>query len=155
MDALVRQTSAVEADGEAVWSWSPDAGIKRREIFSWRDGGYQARYPGESTEQPLKPLAQGRPGRSGWTCGDLKLVCFLYRMPGCGCSQHPVFPAPSDSGGTETSQSSDVLRRENDGPCFFRQMRPGRAGGNKEASIFILRCGKKILRLGTAGQLLE
>jgi len=45
-----------EADGEVVWSWSPDAGIKSCEVaMSARhaaqgDGGYQARHSGESTK---------------------------------------------------------------------------------------------------------
>jgi hypothetical protein len=26
------------------------------------------------------------------------LVCFLFRARGCGCGEHPVFPAPSDDG---------------------------------------------------------
>jgi hypothetical protein len=40
-------TKALEADGEDVWSWHPDAGVK----FAPRsagDGGYQARYTEES-----------------------------------------------------------------------------------------------------------
>jgi hypothetical protein len=54
----------VVADGQVAWSRSPDAGIK---LAAWRcrpcgptrragDGGYQARYTGESAKQPLKPL---------------------------------------------------------------------------------------------------
>ena len=38
----------VAADGEGVWSWSPDAGIKPWGDEPQGDGGYQARYPGES-----------------------------------------------------------------------------------------------------------
>jgi hypothetical protein len=41
-------TNAVVADGKAVWSWHPDAGVKF--ALSAGDGGYQARYTGESTE---------------------------------------------------------------------------------------------------------
>jgi hypothetical protein len=42
-------TSALEADGEGVWSWHPDAGVK----FALRnagDGGQKARRTGESTQ---------------------------------------------------------------------------------------------------------
>jgi len=28
VDAEARRTSAVDADGEVVWSWRPDAGVK-------------------------------------------------------------------------------------------------------------------------------
>jgi hypothetical protein len=31
MDALARKTSAIEADGEIVWSWRRDAGAKLAE----------------------------------------------------------------------------------------------------------------------------
>ena len=58
-----RRARAV-ADGQVAWSRSPDAGIKPA---PWRcrscgpicragDGGYQARYTGESAKQPLTPL---------------------------------------------------------------------------------------------------
>jgi len=30
MDVSVRATSGTDTDGEIVWSWSPDAGIKSR-----------------------------------------------------------------------------------------------------------------------------
>ena len=37
------ETSAADADGEIVWSRSPDAGIKLRETsVSLDDGGYQS-----------------------------------------------------------------------------------------------------------------
>ena len=52
---MVLLTRAPEADGEDVWSWHPDAGVK----FAMRsagDGGQKARSTGESTEYPLKPL---------------------------------------------------------------------------------------------------
>jgi hypothetical protein len=29
MDAEMPKTSGIEADGKAVWSWRPDAGVKR------------------------------------------------------------------------------------------------------------------------------
>jgi len=46
---------APRADGQAVWSWRPDAGVKLFGDDPGSDGGYQARHPGESTEQPLTP----------------------------------------------------------------------------------------------------
>jgi hypothetical protein len=36
MDALVQLTNAADADGEGVWSWSPDAGIKPVAFFHGR-----------------------------------------------------------------------------------------------------------------------
>jgi len=45
-------TTGVRADGEAVWSWRPDAGVKPATTLSRRagDGGKKARFTGESAE---------------------------------------------------------------------------------------------------------
>jgi len=51
MDALCRKTSGVCTDGEIVESCPPDAGsssVRRAQS----DGGYQARYTGETTYKP-------------------------------------------------------------------------------------------------------
>jgi hypothetical protein len=52
MDALAARTLVVRtnvagADGEIVWSWPPDAEVKRAER-SVRDGSKRARFPGRS-----------------------------------------------------------------------------------------------------------
>jgi hypothetical protein len=64
------------ADGEAVWSRRPDAGVKSsRSKLLGGDGGKQARSPRRARRKPLKPLRrEGRVFR--WTCGDA-LACFL------------------------------------------------------------------------------
>jgi len=49
-----RKTSGAGADGEVVWSWRPDAGVKLAE-FSAGDGGKKARSPGRARSKPLKP----------------------------------------------------------------------------------------------------
>ena len=54
--ARCRTTSGASADGQVVWSRSPDAGVKLADDESEGDGGYQARHSRESTKQPLKPL---------------------------------------------------------------------------------------------------
>jgi len=41
-----------EADGEIVWSWFPDAGIKFGGVDPLGDGGYQARHSREITYKP-------------------------------------------------------------------------------------------------------
>ena len=52
VDADVPITNGIEADGEAVWSWRPDAGVK----FAWNcsrgDGGKKARSPGRARSKP-------------------------------------------------------------------------------------------------------
>lgn len=42
-----RRTSAADADGETAWSCPPDAGVKFAMMIAG-DGGYKARYTGES-----------------------------------------------------------------------------------------------------------
>jgi hypothetical protein len=46
------RTKGIPADGESVWSRSPDAGIKPANDEFVGDGGYQARHPEESTYKP-------------------------------------------------------------------------------------------------------
>jgi hypothetical protein len=46
------QTNDCRADGEAVWSWRPDAGVKFAMMLTHHadDGGKKARFTEESTE---------------------------------------------------------------------------------------------------------
>ena len=71
----VRRTSAPEADGQVVWFWLPDAGVKflGSESFS---GMTVAKKPGHRGEHEaaVKTIARGVPGDSGVTC---MLVCAL------------------------------------------------------------------------------
>ena len=59
-----RETNALEADGEVVWSWRSEAGAKAAESFV-DDGGNQAMVTGESAEYAVKTIARGRPGILG------------------------------------------------------------------------------------------
>ena len=58
-------TRALEADGEIVWFWHPDAGVKFA-LGSADDGGKKARSPGRSRIS-RKTIARGVPGDSGVT----------------------------------------------------------------------------------------
>src|ERR1700742_3573459 len=64
------------------------------------DGVKKARSPGRARSRPLKPSRrEGRmipPPPVATT-----LVCFFICTRGCGCGEHPVFPAPSDDEGRE------------------------------------------------------
>ena len=51
MDADALLTKGVEADGQVVWSWLPDAGVKFA-LSRADDGGKKARSPGRA---PYKP----------------------------------------------------------------------------------------------------
>jgi hypothetical protein len=92
-----RKTSGANADGQGVWSWRPDAGVKLA------GDDLQATVAKEPDHRPItgehvigvKTIAQGRPGNSGEPVVTM-LVWFLIPTRGCGCIGHPAFPAPSD-----------------------------------------------------------
>jgi len=69
----------LSADGEVVWSRSPDAGIKLTGDRSVGEGGKKARFARESTKETVKTIARGKPDRSGWTCGWLRSRVFYAR----------------------------------------------------------------------------
>ena len=50
MDADVTETNVADADGEVVWSWRPDAGVKLCGVGPRSDGGKRARLTKESTK---------------------------------------------------------------------------------------------------------
>jgi hypothetical protein len=56
-----RKTSETGADGEIVWSWRPDAGVKLCETFIERRWLKSPVHRGEREDKPLKPIAQGMP----------------------------------------------------------------------------------------------
>jgi len=97
MDARAAQTSAADADGEVVWSWHPDAGVKLAEGIPQATVAKEPGRRGEH-EVTVKTIAQGRPDVFGEPVVTT-LVCFLFRTRGCGCIGHPAFPAPSDFSG--------------------------------------------------------
>jgi hypothetical protein len=58
-DALV--TNGADADGEVVWSWRPDAGVKFVRSKLLRMTVARKPVTGESTKETVKTIAQGRP----------------------------------------------------------------------------------------------
>jgi hypothetical protein len=53
VDAEVTKTNVTEADGEAVWSRRPDAGVKfPRSKLLGNDGGKKARSPRRARNKP-------------------------------------------------------------------------------------------------------
>ena len=67
---------ALNAYGEVVWSWRPDAGVKFRGNFV-RRRWQESPVTGESTKQAVKTIAQGKLGVSGGPVVTT-LVCFLH-----------------------------------------------------------------------------
>jgi hypothetical protein len=99
--SAARRTSDAIVDGEVVWSWRPDAGVKAcgcrvepdRALMRddpQDDGGKTARSPGRSRIS-RKAIAQGRPDDLACTCGSAACI-LLHANRGCG--GHPAFPAP-------------------------------------------------------------
>jgi len=95
MDAMALLTRRAKADGEGVWSWHPKAGAKLATMLAHRadDGDNKVWFTGESAQDTVKTIAQGRPGLFGGTCGYYSRAFCCTR--GHGCGWRPVFPAPS------------------------------------------------------------
>jgi hypothetical protein len=100
MDALSRETSVNDADGEVVWFWRLDAGVKLVTMQAHRagDGDNKARSPGRARRKPLKPIAQEAPGDPAKPVVTKARVLSYFRTRGYGCGRHPAFPAPSNWG---------------------------------------------------------
>src|SRR5262249_31146886 len=104
------------------------------------DGDYKVTDTGESTSISVNTIAQGRPGRSGRACGEL-LLCFFHCTRGCGCGQHPVFPAPSASRDNDVASLGRFLRRGKvnichlfEAPIAKEARRPGQASDSERRS---------------------
>jgi len=109
--APTARTNGAEAYGQGAWSRPPDAGVKSDGDHPAGDGGYQARYSGESALYALTPLR--REGRTvSATCGDDSCAFYLCTR-GCGCAKHPAFPAPSVLRGACKTDNSGKSCREN------------------------------------------
>jgi len=88
--APTARTNGAEAYGQGAWSRPPDAGVKSDGDHPAGDGGYQARYSGESALYAVNTIAQGRPD----CFGDLwrRLVCFLPLHTRLRVRKTPGFP---------------------------------------------------------------
>ena len=89
----LRTTSAGGADGEAVWSWRPDAGVKLARSVP---PAMVARKPGHQGERGVSrkpPRREGRIASAEPVCSCAFFCAFCTRDR--GCSAHPAFPAPS------------------------------------------------------------
>jgi hypothetical protein len=74
-----------------------------------------SRSPG-STKETVKTIAQGRPDELGEPVVTNSCAFHLCAR-GCGCIEHPAFPAPSVFLGERIMHSSGASRRENAKPC--------------------------------------
>jgi hypothetical protein len=107
----LRGRAALLADGEAVWSWRPDAGAKLAKTLTRLagDGGKRARSPGRARSKPLKPSR--RECRTIAVCPWLLTPVLSCCTGGQGCNARPAFPAPSAFRWACSSHNSGVTRR--------------------------------------------
>src|SRR5216683_145793 len=80
------------ADGEVVWSWRRDAGVKFvRSKLLRGDGGKKARSPGRARSKPLKPLRrEGRIASAEPVCSCAFCYVHLHARP--RVQRAPGFP---------------------------------------------------------------
>jgi hypothetical protein len=92
MDALDRKTCDVDAYGQAVWFWLPDAGVKFAEYFRER---WWLKSPAHQEEHgaAVKPLR--RECRSDFgvpVLACVRLFCFARKAVGAACTRHSLRP---------------------------------------------------------------
>ncbi len=105
-----------EADGEVVWSWRLDAGVKFAEVVFAGDGDKPARSPGRARRKPLKPSACGNAGLFRCTRGDYaRVLCFISHAR---LRVHWAPGIPHALEGRRNRQTSGGCRRENANPCL-------------------------------------
>src|ERR1700736_2060650 len=92
-----RQTSVRDADGEVVWSWRPDAGVKLRSDFC---AATVAKEPGHRGEREVSRKPSRRESRMFPVEPVVLPPCFFLHGTH-GCNRHPAFPAPSASQGAK------------------------------------------------------
>ena len=94
MDADVLRTNSTKADGEVVWFWRLDAGVKLTEAISQATVTTKPDHRGDHVIS-RKTIARGMPDDLGVTVVT-NSYAFLFCMRGCGRIERPAFPAPSE-----------------------------------------------------------
>src|ERR1700759_5355590 len=87
------QTNACRADGEVVWSWRPDAGVKLAMMLRITLM-MVARKPGHQGELEVSCKPPRRESRVDPVEPVVLPPCFLLHGTH-GCNRRPAFPAPS------------------------------------------------------------
>ncbi len=113
-------TNDADADGEVVWSWRPDAGVKPAGRLAG-DGGKRARSPRRARRKPLKPLR----GESRLIPSEpvvTTLVCFFILHARLRVQRAPGFPCALCFWASGSCTNSGASRRERAAvrPCTWR-----------------------------------
>jgi hypothetical protein len=119
---LACRTRTLTADGEVVWSWRRDRGVKLARGIALTTVARNAAHRGEH-EISRNTIARGKPGCLGCTCSSYPRA--FFRTRGYGRSRRPAFPAPSSQEGQRNCKTSDKSCRENENGCLA--VFPGRA----------------------------
>jgi hypothetical protein len=102
------------ADGEAVWSWRRDRGVKLARSIGLTTVATNAAHRGEH-EISRNTIARGKPGLFGCTCSSTPVLFFAR---GLRAQSAPGFPcALSPRRGTTRLQTSDKSCRGNENAC--------------------------------------
>jgi hypothetical protein len=122
-----RATNGAFADGQAVWSWHPDADVKFATTLSSR-GRWWPTSPAHQGEHgaAVKTIAQGRPGRSARTCGSCPVHSSRTGAMGAACTRSSLRPPRIEGGPARTNSGQSC--RENVEMCL------GRVGWAKRTS---------------------
>jgi hypothetical protein len=126
MDALTAPDERGRADGEVVWSWSPDAGIK---LVNDLHGRRWQKSPVHRREHEVSrnTIAQGMPECSGVPVVTL-LVCFFHSHTRLRVRQTPGIPCTLPFREGKTLQKLGHSCRGNGGSRLTRCHRPARPG---------------------------
>jgi hypothetical protein len=107
---IFHRTRTPAADGEVVWSWRRDRGVKLARGIAPATVATNAAHRGEH-EGNRKTIARGKPGCPGCTCSSNP--CAFFRTRGYGRSRRPAFPAPSSQEGQrDANNPGENLPRE-------------------------------------------
>jgi hypothetical protein len=140
----LRKTNDASADGEVVWSWRPDAGVKLAEAIPPMTVAKEPGHRGEH-EAAVKTIAQGRLGQTGEPVVITLVWFFHFHARLRVRAARPAFPAPSVFEGHCILQGSGKSRRGNADPRrqFFRglsfETRPAAAPQDEVAT-----CGTRL-----------
>jgi len=122
-------TNGTGADGEVVWSWRPDAGVKLAEIFCRRQW-QESPVTGESAKETVKTIARGKPVESGVTVVTTSCA-HLFLHARLRVQRAPGFPCALCSRGWYWQSSGVFTRRDRAGVCAGAAGSPRPACGER------------------------
>ena len=100
------------ADGEVVWSWRRDPGVKLRGKSQMATVARKAASPGRARNKPSNHCV-GKAGMTGCTCGDLLVSFFTFGREAAGAVGARLSLRPLFTRGTTNLQNpGEITPRE-------------------------------------------